>query len=198
MKNKQWPFYSSLIIGISLGILGIYIFTKLPNKNHNDWIGIIGAMLSLLGIILSIKSFINLKTYSDSINYIKIDSKLKKIKSNVPEITKFVLEIKNQIQNSRGKNTTELDLIKNNITDLCNKLTALLADVNLYNKEYEVFLQYGKNENVTKILSNWNSGVDKDCMDALQYIHENLLKTINNIIDKNKDKIDPTLKGILY
>lgn len=198
MKHKNFPFYLTLVIGIAFGILAIHIFKGFENKTRNDWIGIIGAMFSLIGIILSIKSFINFASYYSCIKYVKLDTKLKKILQKVPDITRNALTIQSKIKNSKGKLNDELDQIKDKIDDYCNELTNLFNDVNEYNKVYNNFLLNGKKDKVTTILSEWTSGSDSRYIDALQHIHEDLPNTVNSILEKNKEKIDKNLVGALY
>lgn len=197
-KNSQLPFYLSLIVGITLGIIGVFIFKTLPNKDCNSWLGITGAMLSLLGIILTIKSSINLETYYSSIKYIKLDKRIKKIQETIPEITRKALSLSTKIRNCRGLPPTDLDNISNEIIEFCNELTNLFNDAAEYMNVYEKFLKIGKDEKVTSILTNWNSGIDTKCTNVLQYIHENLPKTVTTILDTNREKIDNSLKGIVF
>ena len=198
MKNKNWSLYICLIIGISFGVLGIFIFKGLNNKDWNSWLGIIGAMLSLIGIILSIISSINLETYYSSIKYLKLDKKIKNIQEKIPEITRKALEIKSLINGSRGKDETYLNGVSNQINDFCTTLTNLFTEDAEYTKDYDIFLCNGKKEKITKILTDWNSGVDSKCNETLQYVHENLANTVNIIKEKNLNRIDKSLMGIVY
>ncbi|BDC93358.1 hypothetical protein [Treponema bryantii] len=197
MNKKDFPFYISLILGVGCGVLAIYIFVKINGKHASEWFGFVGVIISLIGLILTIKSGINLRTYNASMKYIKLDKKLKEIKTKVPSITTYALQLRTRIKSSRGKDDNDLNKINQDIINYCIILTNLFNNVQDYQNEYDVFLKNGTEKKITTILNNWELERENS-MKSLIYIHEELLKTVNNIIMKNESQIDPSLKGILY
>lgn len=129
--------------------------------------------------------------------YVKLDKKLKEIKTKVPSITTYALQLRTRIKSSRGKDDNDLNKINQDIINYCIILTNLFNNVQDYQNEYDVFLKNGTEKKITTILNNWELERENS-MKSLIYIHEELLKTVNNIIMKNESQIDPSLKGILY